>query len=282
VTDNLAKTQDGLWPLLERLYEGALLIDSHSWCVIRANPAAAEMLGSTTETIVGLSVVDFFDEPSREIASHQLKLGLVGEASRNPVLARLAAVKGRERLVGFRIIPLTLDGSKVLGALMEWTHQSTDLWLRIDPVTYLPDRVLLEAKLTSLLRRCPTESQFAILFVDLDNFKAVNDELGHVVGDSALRDAAELLRQAVGKGGVLVRYGGDEFAVLVEDLVDTRTVEEMVSRIRSAFAKPIAIPGGEVQLNASVGVATGPADYRSPADVIAAADRAMYAAKRGK
>ena len=112
-------------------------------------------------------------------------------------------------------------------------------------------------RLRELLHDAQTSKrQFAVLFIDLDNFKDVNDRHGHLVGDRVLREAARRLAACMGTGDYVVRYGGDEFVVLVENVSKTTKVEALVADIRNAIAAPIAMPGGEVALSVSVGVAT--------------------------
>jgi diguanylate cyclase (GGDEF)-like protein len=151
---------------------------------------------------------------------------------------------------------------------------------RQDPLTGLQDREFLLNRVGSLLRgNRAGDRQFAMLFLDLDNFKQVNDEFGHLVGDNVLREAARRIANCVREGDHVVRFGGDEFVVLVERVAAAIEIEPVVSRIRSAFVKPIAFPKGEVTLTLSIGVAQASDDYRTAEELLAAADRAMYAAK---
>jgi diguanylate cyclase (GGDEF)-like protein len=152
---------------------------------------------------------------------------------------------------------------------------------RVDPLTGLHDRDFFLQRMESLLRDATGSSNdFSVLFVDVDNFKAVNDRYGHLVGDRVLREAARRLAECVGPKDCVVRYGGDEFVVLIEGVESEAAAETLAKCIRDAIAPPIALAEGNVSLSASVGIATGSPDYRSAEEVLAAADRAMYAAKR--
>ncbi len=107
-----------------------------------------------------------------------------------------------------------------MGALLQPVQHPWQYWLRLDPLTCIADRVLLTQRLSEALRRKGDNSRFALLFIDLDNFKSINDQHGHLIGDTVLREVAKQLRSCIGNDGVLVRYGGDEFALLVESAVD--------------------------------------------------------------
>jgi diguanylate cyclase (GGDEF)-like protein len=153
--------------------------------------------------------------------------------------------------------------------------------MRYDPLTGLPDRDFLLSRLSALVGSGrAAHHQFAILFVDLDNFKQVNDAHGHLIGDDVLREVARRLSQCVRDGDYVVRFGGDEFVVLIERIADSRDIQPVVERIHRALGEPIAVPEGAFQLSVSIGTAEASPDHTSPEDMLAAADRDMYASKR--
>ena len=116
--------------------------------------------------------------------------------------------------------------------------------------------------------------------LDLDGFKAINDTHGHAAGDEALREVARRLRRCVRERDLVARLGGDEFVVVLTDLGGrSGAVEDSVERIPAALAEPIAVQRTSSGLDAAVGVATFPADGGDAADLLAHADRAMYADK---
>jgi len=149
-----------------------------------------------------------------------------------------------------------------------------------DPLTGLPNRVLLIDRLDHALARADRRAQtVAVLYVDLDGFKAVNDTSGHAVGDEVLRIVAERLAGAVRPEDTVARFGGDEFVVLCEDLADPGDALRVADRILADLGRPIQHGSGLARLSASIGVvmADGPG---SGAALIEAADEAMYRAKR--
>lgn len=150
-----------------------------------------------------------------------------------------------------------------------------------DDLTGLPNRALFNDRLQHALARriVANAPRCAVLFVDLDGFKAVNDGLGHEAGDDALRVVAERLLTCIRPSDTVARMGGDEFAVLVEDLPGLTGVEEIADRIVAAVARPIPRGGATTRLSASLGIALSRPDS-SPEDLLREADRSMYSVKR--
>ena len=150
-----------------------------------------------------------------------------------------------------------------------------------DELTGLPNRSLLADRLDqalTLARRRP-EHRFAVLFLDLDHFKVVNDSLGHHVGDRLLVKVARRLRTCVRPGDTIARLGGDEFIILLTDLAESTDVDRVTARVQEAFEAPFNVAGHEVQTTASVGVATGELSYTRAEELLRDADTAMYRAK---
>lgn len=152
-----------------------------------------------------------------------------------------------------------------------------------DPLTGLANRALFLDRVThALARRSTHEAPISVLFVDLDDFKTVNDTLGHSIGDDLLRAVAERLQGCLRLGDTAARIGGDEFAVLIEDMSGTDDAESVARRIGDALSRPFRIHSHELRATASVGIAISEPSRSSTEDLMRNADLAMYIAKRDR
>ena len=151
-----------------------------------------------------------------------------------------------------------------------------------DPLTGLPNRRVFSAALDQISGQRSDSRQtdeFAVLFLDLDRFKAVNDTLGHRIGDRLLQEVAKRLEWSLGSNSVLARLGGDEFAVIVPTFVSRAALEASALRLAKAISEPYELDGHRVCTNVSIGIAVGPGDGESVDDLLMAADLALYAVK---
>jgi diguanylate cyclase (GGDEF)-like protein len=127
--------------------------------------------------------------------------------------------------------------------------------------------------------RAGPESRFAVLFLDLDRFKVVNDTLGHRVGDLLLQEVAARLKQTLHPSNVLARLGGDEFAIVVTTAASRHVLEELAHRLTQAISYPYEIDCHRIRSSISIGIAVGPHDGNTAEDLLMAADLALYAVK---
>jgi diguanylate cyclase (GGDEF)-like protein/PAS domain S-box-containing protein len=148
-----------------------------------------------------------------------------------------------------------------------------------DALTNLPNRVLLRDRIESALARAQRDgSGVAVLFLDLDGFKVLNDTHGHAAGDEILRVVAERLRAAVRTDDTVARFGGDEFVIVCHDVVNEERAGTIAHRVAAAVAVPVALHGRDVVVNASIGVVLG-RPGAVPDVLVHDADTAMYDAK---
>ncbi|MCO7218363.1 diguanylate cyclase domain-containing protein [Klenkia sp. PcliD-1-E] len=182
------------------------------------------------------------------------------------------------------------DDGEVLGAVVAMadvtSQRKMEQQLRTaalhDGLTGLPNRTLLMDRLTHALHSATRQgTQVAVLYCDLDRFKAVNDHHGHAVGDEVLITAAGYLRQAVRPGDTVARLGGDEFVLLCPGMRSWQQADTIADRVRGAFTAPVLSTHGTHTIGISVGVAISGTDS-SPDTLLSSADRAMYTAKRSR
>jgi diguanylate cyclase (GGDEF)-like protein len=157
-------------------------------------------------------------------------------------------------------------------------HQSVH-----DPLTGLPNRALFMKRLADATHRARRgqDGLFAVLFLDVDGFKLVNDSMGHHVGDEMLVTIARRLEGCIRGGDIVARLGGDEFAILLERIVDVRDAAMVAERVQSALQAPLSISGYDHVTSASIGVALSTGANEQPEYVLRSADIAMYRAKNG-
>jgi diguanylate cyclase (GGDEF)-like protein len=149
-----------------------------------------------------------------------------------------------------------------------------------DSLTGLPNRLYFKDQLGIALAQAHRgQRQFALVYIDLDNFKSVNDGLGHAAGDNVLREAAVRLRRCVREADAVARLGGDEFTIILREVASPRDAQVVAEHVIAAMSKPFSADGHELFLNASIGIALYPNDGATPEELLRNADTAMYRAK---
>ena len=212
----------------------------------------------TDEPIIGLT-------ESRQLESGQVNWTLT---TKTPLHDLAGTVVG--------LLGITREINELKRAEMALEHLATH-----DTLTGLPNRYLMFDRLNQLLVRAARyELSFAILFIDLDGFKRINDSRGHDVGDLVLRGVAERLTRNLRAADTVARIGGDEFVVLLESLRAGPDAIALADKIRSAVGMPFALPGGDAAVTVSIGIGQYPDDGRDAEELLKAADVAMYRAKR--
>jgi diguanylate cyclase (GGDEF)-like protein/PAS domain S-box-containing protein len=261
--------------------------DEHVICRF-ANKVFAEFFGLAVEDIVGKHMQEVLgEEVYREVEGHVARV-LQGHPVTYQRTRRMP--DGESRHLEIKLLPHIGDQGKVLGCFSVTTditeHKLTEERIQRvahhDSLTGLPNRLLFDDRLNQAISLAKRNSrQFALLYLDLDRFKPVNDTLGHAAGDELLKAVATRIRRQVRESDTVARVGGDEFIVLLGDIGGREEAETVARKIIAALAAPFELGSQKqrVDIGTSVGVAVYPADARDAAALVKAADAAMYTAK---
>ncbi|MFC5594867.1 EAL domain-containing protein [Lysobacter niastensis] len=241
------------------------------------------------EAVVGVIAVQSYsaaisfslrDQELLTFVAHHISIGLARKQSQDRLVAAHAEleqrVTARTRELAEANAELLSQIGERLRAEQQLTHQALH-----DSLTGLPNRAQLLDRLNTAIERVRADrgGLFAVLFLDLDRFKLVNDSVGHAAGDELLIEAGRRIVSAVRSDDTVARLGGDEFAILVEAVDGLHAVEELAQRILVVLGEPCWIAGREVFPSASIGIAAWHPRYRSGAEMLRDADAAMYRAK---
>ena len=258
-------------------------------------------MNEAAENFTGWQLVEATDRPATEILrisapgvilSEPIKSALEGQerrhSSENMVLHHR---EGHTLAVEDTSAPIRDRSGQVIGAIAIFhdVSKSREAALRMthlaqhDVLTDLPNRILLRDRLSQALERGRRYgSKIAVLFVDLDHFKNVNDSLGHSAGDQLLIKVAKVLQGCVRLSDTVSRQGGDEFVILITDHADTRGPTRVAEKILNALREPIEIANHRLPVSASIGIAMFPDDGVTSEELIKNADAAMYLAKQSE
>jgi diguanylate cyclase (GGDEF)-like protein/PAS domain S-box-containing protein len=272
----------------ETATDGILSVDDRGR-VLFANSAAARIFGRPVNRLVGMAFEDLLPEKLRgepgSVLRRCLGNGLTNDPS-TPVRLRALQQDGRE-------IPLEVSfGEEGGGRHRIFTGIVRDITLRLeaeeqierlayhDGLTGLPNRALFTDRLNQALSRARRrDEKIAVMFLDLDDFKAINDSLGHTWGDAVLREVGGRLRSCLRGQDTAARVGGDEFLVFLPEMKDARSIGPVAIKILDTIARPIELEGRSLPVTASIGISVFPADGTDLETLMRNADIAMYRAK---
>jgi diguanylate cyclase (GGDEF)-like protein/PAS domain S-box-containing protein len=271
--------------VLNNMAQGVLMFDSETRLIF-CNRRYLEMYGMSAEVV----------KPGcrlRDLLAHRLERGtFVGDP--DDYIARL-----REGIAGGRpySLTLTLDDGRVFSVVSKplegggWLATHEDVterqrseeriahMARHDALTDLPNRIMLRERLEHELKRVKRGECLAVLCLDLDQFKSVNDALGHPIGDELLKLVGERLRACTREPDTVARLGGDEFAIIMTQMQQPTDAAVLARRIRDSIAKPYQIDGHQIVTDISIGISVAPMDALDAEELMRNADMALYGAK---
>jgi diguanylate cyclase (GGDEF)-like protein/PAS domain S-box-containing protein len=260
--------------------------------IVEWNRAAEEMFGWTGDEAIGLPLVETI-VPARDREAHERGLGRFLLTEPDTVVGNTLEVTARRRDGSEFPVELSIWATVSQGvrrtnafvrdvserkALEAVTHQAFH-----DPLTDLANRALFTERVAGALARRDDSSTaaVAVLLLDLDDFKTVNDSLGHAAGDELLVAVAARLRSCVRPGDTLARLAGDEFAILLDEIEGPTAAVAVAKRVGKRLEEPFEIDAMEIAVRASIGISLGQNAEARPEDLMRDADVAMYAAKAG-
>jgi diguanylate cyclase (GGDEF)-like protein/PAS domain S-box-containing protein len=287
--EELRRSGERIRAILDNVADGIITLDER--LVIRSyNPAAERLFGHEAEEVIGKDFVRLIAEPYRPEVKPQLR-------------AYLRAQQGLFEMGSHETVGLRKDGATfplefnvgwlgpqrlVLGSLRDVSERKAEteaLQYRAlhDPLTGLPNRTFLAERLEESIRAGEREMKpCAVLLMDLDGFKSVNDSLGHEAGDRLLQEVSQRMKSVLRKADTIARYGGDEFAVVPWGATDVPRAVLIAEKIVQAVGKPFTIDDQPISISMSIGIAVFPQHADDAEALTRRADVAMYAAKRAR
>jgi diguanylate cyclase (GGDEF)-like protein/PAS domain S-box-containing protein len=256
--------------------------------ILEANPALGHIVGLDATAMTGDNMCNLTHPDDRESASAEMRRMVSSSADGYQIEKRYLHCDGREVWVSVSVSCVRDDGGSLLYVIVQVEDVTERRALRErlayaaihDPLTALPNRELFMDRLEMTLRRAQrSRHQVAVIFLDLDRFKLINDSLGHDVGDRILCAVADRLSSVMRASDTLARFGGDEFTVLCGEVDDEDDALDVARRLVKAMGEPLALPNGETFVSLSVGIALSTDGSESGAELLRNADVAMYRAK---
>ncbi|MBO0854947.1 MAG: diguanylate cyclase [Nocardia sp.] len=273
--------------------EEAVVVIARDGRIESANPAALRIFGFEGEDLTGRVIYSvplaMLDAGGRPLApdDHPLARTLNSGEEFSGYIFGVDRPDGRRRWLSgsSRLLTPEAPDSPVVSSFNDVTEyrairRQLEYQASHDPLTGLANRALVLSRLTKALSRDGRARVSHVLFIDLNDFKSINDTLGHAIGDTVLQIVAQRLQRGLRGDDVVGRLGGDEFLVLLSGDTPPDDIDELITRLRHTMADPIIARGHRIHVDASVGVTElRPGDSRSPEAVLHDADLAMYRAK---
>ena len=264
---------------LDLTAEAVLFVDPTSLQILDANRAATKLWGEARERLLDHSLTElipsFQTSPATGADRETVHEVLCRHASGEAFAARLQLA---------RCAAETEEGEVWIAMVQPAADEAPSRIIpseTLDALTGLPTRAALDVRLADAIERArAARSHFALFFIDVDYFKRANDTLGHMAGDQVLRTIAARLSDCLRPNDLVVRFGGDEFVALLDEIHDATLAQQIAQRIGQQLQQPIPYQGGCVTVSASIGIAMSTTTQLDAQSLLHAADQAMYAAKQ--
>lgn len=282
--NDLWENQTRMKAVLYNVQEGIVSIDAQG-VIEDANPAVAEVFGYTLDELIGQPIYPLIPELAKDV------LNAYSQKKSNRRPARYREVTGFHK--GSKQLPLEINIARMeLNEAIHFVCIVRDITERkvaeakltqlalYDQLTGLPNRTRFQESLAfSLSQARRVKSAMALLFIDLDGFKNINDTLGHDIGDQLLKEVGKRLQACIRGSDAAARMGGDEFTVILNNLQSNDQVTGIAEKIIAAINQPMELDGNNCQVGASVGIALYPDHAENAVALVKSADIAMYHAK---
>ncbi|MGF2038458.1 MAG: diguanylate cyclase domain-containing protein [Nostoc sp. CmiVER01] len=272
----------------------AVIVTYANGCIQMMNTKAEQITGWKQSEAFGKDLIEVVSLVDKDVGERIENLARYviksGEIFNLPENCALITKDSKEIAIGDNVAPIRDQNGNVTGAVLVFQditkRKQTEAQLIrnafYDGLTELPNRVLFLDRLRQTIERSKRRNDyyFAVLFLDLDGFKEINDRFGHGIGDDFLVAIARRLESCLRGGDTVARFGGDEFTVLLEDIKDITDATNVAKRIQDALRLPINLNGYQLSATASIGITWNFSNYEEPATLLRDADIAMYRAKR--
>lgn len=265
--------------LVDATFEGIIVHERGK--IIDTNKTLVNMIGINRDEAIGMDIYELISEDSQDVLSRRLRdkftecfevSALRADGSTLPVEIRTATYNFRNKLINILVLRDITDRKKAEKNIIKLAS--------VDALTGLPNRNQLKDSIRNFINRARSrQNKFAFMIVDIDNFKLINESLGHEVGDELLKYVSKKISETVRGHDILARWGDDEFAILLDKIENDEEITFVTRRIKKVLGQFIEFNGHEIFVSASIGCTTYPNDSRSPEGLIGNAEVAVRRAK---
>lgn len=276
--------------VVDQADDGIFLVDAITGRLTEANTSLRRRLGYSADEIAGLKVEDILVEAP--VGLDTAAFARLTNTRSSPRAIKHRCKNGQLLDVEVTVSHLEIDGRQALCYIAHDVTERKNIELELlrnqrrldhlahhDALTGLPNRLFLRTHLEQALQVCGADGGLALMLLDLDNFKIINDSCGHNVGDELLVELARQLKKFVGSRGIVARLGGDEFVIVLSDVTEPEAAASDANAILTMLTTPLRIAGRVISTSVSIGVTLCPRDSRDLDSVLRNADLAMYKAK---